>query len=309
MPRVEKPFSPLVGKLRGVHLFHFDPTPCSQRVRFALAEKGLRRGDEVRWNSDAPRSLIAAEGMWASRLVSLIRKDHLTEEYAAIQPNLVVPALVHDGRLYLESMDIVKYIDETWPHPHLIPADPVQAALANNLVEQGKALHISVRYVSFRWGLGRLGRLGGKEEAALRRLEPANSPEGLLQFYMRYNRGTIEEAKYLTHLRALEGGYERVDRLLASDGRPFLVGESFCIADIIWSCKVLRIAECGYPFRRNFPALFEWYSHVSRRPAFADGVLRNHRMLSTVFKIKAGVANLLGSGLKRAGRESFAVTR
>ena len=39
MPRIDHPKSPLVPKLQGLHLFHFEGAPCAQRVRFALAER------------------------------------------------------------------------------------------------------------------------------------------------------------------------------------------------------------------------------------------------------------------------------
>jgi len=309
MPRIEPPADHYLTRLQGLHLFHCDPTPCSQRVRFALAEKGIKRGKEVPWNSAASQHGVAEAGKWTSRQVSLIKKHHLSEAYAAIQPNLVVPALVHDGRLYVESMDIVKYIDDAWPHPRLLPRDPEAAAAADELVAQGKALHLSVRYVSFRWGLGRLGKLGRREEDAIRRLEHKDSPEELLSFYSRYNRGGIAENTYIFHLRALEGAYSAIDRLLELDGRPFLTGDNFSIADIIWSCKVLRISECGYPFRRNFPALNEWYARISQRPAFKSGVLYNHRAMSAAFKVKATVENVMGRGLKQASESAFTELR
>jgi hypothetical protein len=38
---------------------------------------------------------------------------------------------------------------------------------------------------------------------------------------------------------------------------------------MIWSIKVLRIHECGYPFARNFPALHAWYERAPSVGAFA----------------------------------------
>lgn len=299
MPWVDAPKSPLVGKLCGTHLFHFEGAPCAQRVRFALAEKGLRRGREVPWASDDPATLIAEPGTWTSRHVSLIKKDHLSEAYAAIHPNMVVPALVHDGRLYIESMDIVDHIDAAWPEPPLKPADPESARLARTLIEDAKLLHVSVRYVSFRWGLGRLGRLDRDSEARLARLEPANSPERMHDFYRRYDRSAIGESTYDAHLTALEGGFTALERLLTSDARPFLTGSSFSSADVIWSLKALRIHECGYPFGRRFPAVAAWFDRVMARPAFQDGVMGRHRATSRAFRVKAALENALGLGIRR----------
>ena len=303
MARIEHPSSPLIAKLRGVHLFHFEAAPCAQRVRFALAEKGLIRGKEVPWNTDRPSSLEAAPGTWVSRHVSLIKKHHLTDEYAAIQPNMVVPALVHDGKLHVESMEIIEYLDETWRPNPLMPTDPKASALARSLVEEGKRLHVSVRYVSFRWGLGRFGKLTPKEEATLRRLEPAGSPEKLAGFYDQYDRGAIEEETFRGHLDALERGYASLETLLQSDGRPFLTGDTFSVADIIWAIKVLRIHECGYPFQQNFPALFAWFTRVSERRGFQDGVMQRHRTLNRAFRVKSTIENMLGVGLRRASQD------
>jgi glutathione S-transferase len=297
MARVESPKSPLVAKLRGVHLFHFEGAPCAQRVRFALAEKGLARGRDVPWQSDAPDALVAPPGTWLSRPVSLIKREHLSEAYAAIHPDMVVPALVHDGQLHLESMDIVRYADETFPGPRLFPADPGQAAACDALVEEAVRLHVSVRYVSFRWGLGRLGKLDAAAEATLRRLEREGSPEQLVSFYARFDRDQIDEATFVAHLRALESGFARLDQRLAGGG-PYLLGE-FSMADIPWSLCVLRISECGYPFER-YPALSRWYAAIERRPGFRNGVMARHRTLSRAFRLKAALENLFGVGLRAA---------
>jgi len=298
MAIIDNPKSPLVGKLEGVHLFHFDGAPCAQRVRFALVERGLARGREVPWQSARPEHCKAPSGTWASRHVSLIKKDHITPAYAAIQPNMVVPALVHDGVLHIESMDIVKYVDDNWPGEKLIPEDPERLTLSDSLVQQGKALHRSVRYVSFRWGLGSLGKLRAKEEAQLRQLENKNSPEAMLEFYSGFDSGRIPESVYLDHLQALEAGYANLNQLL-EDGRQYLTGDTLTPADILWSLKVLRISECGYPFARNYPALNEWFARVRERPGFREGVMGKHRIMSAAFKAKAAVENFCGVGIKQ----------
>jgi len=296
------PQSPLIGKLRGVHLFGFDGAPCSQRVAFALAEKGLRRGATVAWASTAPDALVARAGTYTFRPVSLVRKEHLCEAYAAIQPNMVVPALVHDGALHIESMDIIDYLDRAWPDDPLTPRDPDAARLCEELVELGKSMHVSVRYVSFRWGLKGLGKIGMEHEAALRRLEREGSPERLVEFYSRYNSDRIDSATYLEHLRALESGWGEQDARLAADGRRFLVGDDFSKADIIWAIKVQRILECGYPFAENFPALEAWFERVRARRGFRDGVMGPNRVMSLVFRAKAAVENRLGIGIRGVSR-------
>ena len=299
MALVTSPKSPLVAQLRGFHLFHFDGAPCAQRVRFALGEKELVRGKEVPWESIDPATLDAARGTWTSRHVSLIKKQHLSDAYAAIQPNMVVPALVHDGKLYIESLDIIRYVDALWPASTLFPSFPTASALNEELLREGDALHVSVRYVSFRWGLGKLGKLNQKHEQTLARLEDPSSPEAMASFYQRFDRNGISDAIYCSHLAALTRGYAKLEHILRRDGEAFLCGDSLSAADILWSLKVLRIHECGYPFAEMFPTLYTWFERVRGRPAFKQGVMGKHRMMSSAFRIKAALEHLFGRGIRQ----------
>src|SRR5690606_2763237 len=51
-------------------------------------------------------------------------------EYAKLNPNHVVPTLVHDGKVIIESTLIIEYLDEAFPDPPLMPSDPYQRAIA-----------------------------------------------------------------------------------------------------------------------------------------------------------------------------------
>lgn len=302
MPYVDHPASPLVPQLRGLHFFGFDAAPCSQRVAFALAEKGQVRAGKARFDSAQARHLEVPAGSYLYRHVSLIKHDNMTEAYAAIQPNMVVPALVHDGRLYIESMDIIAYLDEAFPDNRLIPADETTRSLAFELVELGKSLHGSVRHVTFNYSLGKLGRTDSETEARLRRLQRADSPEKLAEFYARFNRNEIEHHEYAEHLARLEAGFGEQEARLEESGAAWLTGDAFSIADIIWAIKVLRLTECGYPFNANYPLLAAWFERVRARPGFRQGVIGHHRMFYYAFRIKSGIENLLGRGIRADSR-------
>ena len=300
MARVENPKSPIVGKLEGLHLFHFDGAPCAQRVRFALHEKGLIRGREVRFDADDEASCASQEGAWVSRHVSLVKKDHMTDAYAQIQPNLVVPALVHDGQLYIESMDIIEYLDQTFGGNPLVPRhDPDLLADAQALTELGKQLHRSIRFVTFRWGLRGLARLSAKEEQQLQELlKNGTDGEQLASFYKGYSAKAIADTVYEEHLEKLNDAFCSHEKRL-QDGRKFLTGNELTMADIIWAMKTLRLLECDYPFEQCFPAYSAWFQRISQRPSFREGVMGKHKLMSAAFRTKASVERLLGIGLRR----------
>ena len=83
-------------------LHHAWRSSASRRVRLCLEEKNLA---------------------YESRLVDLEKLEHHSPEYLKINPNGVVPALIHDGRSLHESGTICEYLDEVFPEPPLRPAD------------------------------------------------------------------------------------------------------------------------------------------------------------------------------------------
>lgn len=300
MPLVEQPKSQIPDQLEGLHLFHFDGAPCAQRVRFALGEKGLSRGREEKFDSVAPSAVEGEPGRWVSRMVSLVKKDHLTQAYAEIHPNMVVPALVHDGNLYLESMDIIEYLDAAFGGAPLVPTDPILKAATMARVEEAKQLHRSIRYVTFHWGLGRLAMLNPKERTHLAELaKQGNDGENLVTFYDGYSNGTIPETVYVDHLTKLYAAFRNVNAELA-DGRQFLMSDELSIADAFWSMKILRLLECGYPVEEHHPNLNVWYQRIYQRPAFQNEVMDKNRLTNRAFRAKASIESFFGKGLKQA---------
>ncbi len=300
MPKIEQPASPIPAALQGLHLFHFDGAPCAQRVRFALGEKGLSRGREEKFDSVTPAAVKGEPGRWVSRVVSLVKKDHMTAAYAQIHPNMVVPALVHEGTLYLESMDIIEYLDNAFGGTPLIPTAAELRSATMQRVEQAKVLHRSIRYVTFHWGLGRLAMLKPRERQHLAALaEQGSDGEGLVSFYDGYSTGTIPDSVYTDHLAQLYAAFQDLNSQLG-DGRKFLMSDDVTIADAFWSMKILRLLECGYPVEAHHPNLYAWYQRVYQRPSFQHEVMGRNRLTNCLFRSKAGIERLLGKGLKPA---------
>jgi glutathione S-transferase len=198
-------------------------------------------------------------------------------------------------------VDIIEYLDKSFGGEPLLPRyEADRFAEVEALTLRAKVLHRSIRFVSFRWGLGWLGKLNTKEEAQLRGMvQDGGDGEKLVEFYEGYDNGTIPDEVYLSHLNSLAEGFAELE-LKLSDSRKFLTGDTVTVADALWAMKVLRLDECGYPFIERYPLLWTWFEAVQSRPSFQDSVMGHHHFRHRLFKTKASIESVLGIGLKKA---------
>jgi maleylacetoacetate isomerase len=56
-------------------------------------------------------------------------------EYTRINPQGLMPALEIDGRLVAQSAAILEYLEESYPLPPLLPADPIDRATARSFAQ------------------------------------------------------------------------------------------------------------------------------------------------------------------------------
>ena len=54
-------------------------------------------------------------------------------EYKTLNPQELIPALVHDGHLITQSLAIMEYLDEIVPEPAILPKDPLGRARVREL--------------------------------------------------------------------------------------------------------------------------------------------------------------------------------
>src|SRR5271169_1567954 len=111
-----------------LELYHNDMSTCAQKVRFALAEKGAT---------------------WHSHHLDLRSRDQQKPEYLKLNPNAVVPTLVHDDVVIIESTVINEYVDDAVPGPALRPADAADKARMRLWTKQlDEGLHADTGVVS-----------------------------------------------------------------------------------------------------------------------------------------------------------------
>jgi maleylacetoacetate isomerase len=67
--------------------------------------------------------------------IHLRRNDQSGPAYRSVNPQGLVPALEDDGRILIQSLAIVEYLDELYPDPPLLPKDPPGRARVRALAE------------------------------------------------------------------------------------------------------------------------------------------------------------------------------
>ena len=88
-------------------LYNFFRSGTSHRLRIALNLKGL------------PTTYVP---------VDLRTEQHLKDEFKAINPQGLVPALEVDGQVLIQSPAIIEWLEETHPTPALLPAGATERA-------------------------------------------------------------------------------------------------------------------------------------------------------------------------------------
>jgi glutathione S-transferase len=227
-----------------LELYNFPMSTCSQKVRIVLAEKGLEWKDH--------------------RIES---GEHLTPEYLALNPNGVVPTLVHDGTPIIDSSVICEYLDEVFPQPPMSPPDALGRAKMRAWLRYIEEVPTpAVRYPSFNRVLVKNLQKMSKAE-----FDRAADKRPLRKhFYRRMGRTGFPKEDIDAAFDDLNQTYGRIEEGLAQSGGPWIMGKQFTLVDVCLIPTVDRMEDLGYAggWERAQPRMTEWWSRIKERPSY-----------------------------------------
>lgn len=238
-----------------IELYHANHSTCSQKVRLCLAEKGLE---------------------YESHLIDLGAKDQLAPDYLKINPNGVVPTLIHDGRAVIDSSVICEYLDEVFPDPALSPADPHARAEMRTWMRYFEEVPTAaVRFPSFNMAF--LPRFDGLDDDQFE-TQQANVRPLRKGFFKRMGRTGFSDADIEDSFEQIKKTAARMDVALANG--PWLLGEMYSLADIVIAPLIDRMADLGFAYlwEDDHPRVADWYARLQARPAFETAFYKNARL-------------------------------
>jgi glutathione S-transferase len=236
-----------------LELYHNVNSVCAQKVRIALYEKG----------KEVKEHLLTLQG------------DQNDPAYMKLNPNGVVPTLVHDGHVITESSLILYYIDETFPDPQLMPKTPVarhRVRLYNKLIDE--YLHNACTILTFATAF-RPRFLKMKREEWLAEINKAP-----LKRRAEYKRSVIEHGLDSEFVADAVHQHQKLISWMVDDLEhgPYLAGQAFSNADCAVIPYILRLEllQLGAMWSAQ-PAIAAWWERVRMRPSVQATIFERMR--------------------------------
>lgn len=203
-------------------LYNSSGSTCSQRVRYTLAAKGLD---------------------YERKDLNLLKGDQLKPEYLAINPNGVVPTLVHEGKVVIDSTVIMEYLEEVFPDTSsLVPVDPHGRARMRTLLRYIDEVPAgAVRIPSFNMAF--ISSFRDMDEAEF--LSVAAAKPLRKEMMLAMGRSGFSSKEMAEALDRLSRAMKRMDREIGISGGPFLMGERITLADIAIMPTLVRLEDIG----------------------------------------------------------------
>ncbi len=241
------PTNKSVEALEGIHLYHGHISNCSMRVRMTLIEKGLP---------------------WTSHHLDLKKKENISDAYFAINPNGLVPTLIDNGVVHIESNDIIDYLDETYPEPSLRTAANEEEML--EWLRLAASIHVpAVKPYVYATKIQKKVKKTAQEQ---KKYDELQKNEELKKFHAKHAGSSAFGEEDIARARQiLDECFTKLE--FALEGRDWIMGDQFTLADIAWIPLHFVLIGCGYPFERH-PKISRWAAALGEKASYQEGILK-----------------------------------
>lgn len=233
-----------------LELYTHPMSPCAQKVRIVLAEKGLE---------------------WKKHHVSLPDKENLRPEYLKLNPLGVVPTLVHNNQPVIESSIICEYLDDTYPEPALKPEDTyARAKMRFWMKHVDNKLHPSCG--ALQWPLVMRPKLMEKAEEERLAILAQVPEKPRRERQIRLMKLGLEAPDVADAARTYRKTI--LDMEAALKENTWIVGDSFSLADVCLAPYFQTVLQFGWTemYEKDCPRVTEWFARCRDRQSYQQAV-------------------------------------
>ncbi|MBT8099366.1 MAG: glutathione S-transferase family protein [Gammaproteobacteria bacterium] len=237
-------------------LYNFPQSTCSQKVRLVLWEKDLK---------------------FLDRQLDPAKREQLSDWYLELNPNGVVPTLMHDNAIIIDSSVIIEYLDEVFPETLLSPPDAIgRAQMRQWLRYFEEVATAAIRVPSFNKYLSkRFDQLSQEEFDAFAENHPIRK-----QFYKKMRKGEgFDQRETESATERLRQTVKRMEKGLSTSDGPWLMGEmltlaDYCIAPTLDRMRDLKLDDIWQDCTR----VAAWFDRIQQRPAYIKTFYKRTRL-------------------------------
>jgi len=220
---------------------------AAQKVRMTLHEKGQS---------------------WETASIDLRSGEVMNEEYLRLNPNGVVPTLIHDGEVLTESTAIIEYLDEVFPQPPLKPDTPLarhRMRLWTKRIDEELHRSTGVLSQAIYIRYAHLDKTPEELDAYFARM-PDKDREARQRSAIRLG---MDAPEFALALRIFSRFIDDLDR--QAEASAWLAGDAFTLADIACAPYVKRLEmlamEAMWTNGRR-PHAARWWAAMKARPCY-----------------------------------------
>ena len=236
---------------KGIHLFHFTFSACSMKTRIFM---GLKNID------------------YTGHHINLQKKENFSPYFQGVTPRSLVPVLVDDGEVHIESNDILEYLDNKFPAKRLIPSDKQEEI--NKMMIQENELHLDIRNITFKFLVPKfLNNVKIQEKSVSKAtLHGTNDSEddANREFWKNYKKKGIADEVATKSLFNFKLHLDEIDEKLSH--HTYILGNELTLPDIAWFIYVSRLKAARYPIHILHPNVNDWFESLSKKEVFAEEI-------------------------------------
>jgi glutathione S-transferase len=227
-----------------LELYHSGSTTCSKQVRQHLVEKGVP---------------------YLSRYIELWRYENLAPAYLALNPNGVVPTLVHDGRPIINSYCIMEYIEDVFSERPLRPADPIVRAKQRHWSWIADEIHPAIADVTYNQNMRR--RLGAMDRATVDGVASMIPVPERRERFLRTAGAGLSDHELAERWARIAAMLDQFEAALTPG--PWTCGADYSLGDVSMLAIVARVGELKPDWMASRPRTRDWLARSLARPAVA----------------------------------------